>query len=134
MASASFMNTFNTDESGDATFTKEQLFAIAEKAAKATDSSTGPKSPARVAEPAAEKPKKAKKQKQKRGENQPKRPMSAYMLFLNENRESIKAALLENSEKVSVGDIAKAGGAQWKALQDTDKAKFTEQSDKLKEE
>ena len=130
------MNTFNT-ESAETTFTKEQLETWAENAAKATDSSAGSKSPTRVAEPidsAAEKPKKAKKQKQKRGENQPKRPMSAYMLFLNENREAIKAALLENSEKVSVGEIARAGGLQWMALEDTAKDVFIERSITLKEE
>ena len=130
------MNTFNTN-SGETTFTKEQLENWAENAATVTDNSAGTKSPVRVAESndtPAEKTKKTKKQKQKRGENQPKRPMSGYMLFLNENRAAIKAKLLETSEKVTVGDIAKAGGLQWKALEDTAKAVFTEKSDALKEE
>ena len=76
---------------------------------------------------------KKRKTKQKRGENQPKRPMSAYMLFLNENRAAIKAKLLEDNEKVSVGEIAKVGGLR-KALEDTAKDVFIEKSITLKEE
>lgn len=44
----------------------------------------------------------------------PKRPLSAYMLWLNENRESIK----KENPGSKVTDIAKRGGELWRGLKD----------------
>ena len=138
MASTSFIDTFSemaiTDgaPTDGASFTKEQLEQWAKNAAEVsnkTDSDTGSDNETKTT-----RKQRKTKNKQKRGENQPKRPMSAYMLYLNENRAAIKAKLLEDNEKVSVGDIAKVGGAQWKALGDAEKAEFTEKSENLKTE
>lgn len=46
--------------------------------------------------------------------DRPKRPLSAYMIWLNENRESIKA---ENPGS-KVTEIAKRGGELWRAMKD----------------
>lgn len=46
--------------------------------------------------------------------DRPKRPLSAYMLWLNENRESIKA----ESPGIKVTEIAKRGGELWRGLTD----------------
>lgn len=44
----------------------------------------------------------------------PKRPLSAYMLWLNENREQIK----KDNPGSKVTDIAKRGGELWRAIKD----------------
>ena len=139
MVTASFINTFadmaiTAEGTEGASFTKDQLQEWAKNAAEAGSKSPTPSDSDNNSDSGTKATRKPRKNKQKRGENQPKRPMSGYMLFLNENRAAIKATLLEDNEKVSVGDIAKVGGAQWKALGDEDKAKFTEQSEKLKTE
>ena len=127
---ASFIDTFSETTA----FTKDQVQEWAKNAAEAGSKSPTLSDSDNNSDSGTKSSRKKRKTKQKRGENQPKRPMSGYMLFLNENRAAIKTTLLEDNEKVSVGDIAKVGGAQWKALGDEDKAKFTEQSEKLKTE
>ena len=44
----------------------------------------------------------------------PKRPLSAYMLWLNENREQIK----KDNPGSKVTDIAKRGGELWRGMKD----------------
>lgn len=44
----------------------------------------------------------------------PKRPMSAYMLWLNSAREQIKS----ENPGLKVTDIAKKGGEMWRAMKD----------------
>lgn len=46
--------------------------------------------------------------------DKPKRPMSAYMLWLNSARESIKS----ENPGMKVTDIAKKGGEIWKSMKD----------------
>ncbi|CAG2170060.1 unnamed protein product, partial [Oppiella nova] len=69
--------------------------------------------------PVKEKPKKkkkekkeksGKKQKKEKDENRPKRPMTAYFLWLNENREKLK----EKHPGISVTDLSKRAGELWK--------------------
>ena len=133
MAATTFMTTFNADGNTEgATFTKDQLQEWATNAAAA--GSKNVISDGSDTETTSTRKQRKTKGKQKRGEHQPKRPMSGYMLYLSENRAAIKTELLKDNEKVTVGDVAKVGGAQWKALGDAEKAKFTEQSDTLKKE
>ena len=73
--------------------------------------------------------KKKKKKRTKKDKNAPKRPASAYMLWLNSNREKIKAEF----PGIKMTDIAKKGGEQWKTVSQEDKAKFEAQALKLKE-
>jgi len=73
--------------------------------------------------------------RRKRGEravkdaNEPKRPMTAYFLFMNDKRAEIKA---ENPD-AGVAEVAKLGGAMWKNVSDTDKAKWTAKHEEAKQ-
>ena len=67
-----------------------------------------------------EKPiKKAKKEKKEK-KDKPKRPLNAYMVFAMEVRESVK----KNNPTASIIDIAKKIGALWRAMSDSEKAKY----------
>lgn len=46
--------------------------------------------------------------------DRPKRPLSGYMIWLNENREAIKA----ENPGAKVTEVAKRGGELWRALKD----------------
>lgn len=58
----------------------------------------------------------------------PKRPLSAYMLWLNETREEIK----KENPGCKVTDIAKRGGELWRAMKD--KSEWEQKAIKMKEE
>ena len=66
--------------------------------------------------------KKAKKEKKEKKEkkDKPKRPLNAYMVFAMEVRESVK----KNNPTAGITDIAKKIGALWRALSDSEKAKY----------
>ncbi|XP_063225071.1 FACT complex subunit Ssrp1 [Bacillus rossius redtenbacheri] len=75
----------------------------------------------------SEKPRK-KRAKKDKDENRPKRAPSAYMLWLNATRESIKA----DNPGISVTEIAKKGGELWRELKD--KSEWEAKAAKAKEE
>ena len=52
-------------------------------------------------------------------EGQPKRPMSSYFLWMNENRSKFKAELPSDA---GLGEVAKVAGEKWKTMTDDDKA------------
>lgn len=60
------------------------------------------------------KDKSSKKSKKDRDENAPKRASTAFMLWLNENREKIK----KDNPGIKVTEIAKKGGEMWADLKD----------------
>ena len=60
--------------------------------------------------------------------DKPKRPMSAYMLWLNSARESIKS----ENPGMKVTDIAKKGGEIWKSMKD--KSEWEEKAALAKEQ
>ncbi|CAG5045136.1 unnamed protein product [Parnassius apollo] len=60
--------------------------------------------------------------------DKPKRPMSAYMLWLNSAREQIKA----DNPGLRVTEIAKKGGEIWRSM--TDKSVWEEKAAKAKEQ
>ncbi|GBP33761.1 Mobility group protein 1A [Eumeta japonica] len=60
--------------------------------------------------------------------DKPKRPMSAYMLWLNSAREQIKA----DNPGLKVTEIAKKGGEIWRAMKD--KSVWEEKAAKAKEQ
>ncbi|CAK1580480.1 unnamed protein product [Parnassius mnemosyne] len=60
--------------------------------------------------------------------DKPKRPMSAYMLWLNSAREQIKA----DNPGLKVTEIAKKGGEIWRSM--TDKSVWEEKAAKAKEQ
>lgn len=70
---------------------------------------------------------KVKKTKKDRDENAPKRATTAFMLWLNESRETIK----KDNPGISFTEIAKKGGELWQALKD--KSEWEEKAGKEKE-
>ncbi|KAH6933661.1 hypothetical protein HPB50_017426 [Hyalomma asiaticum] len=72
-----------------------------------------------VKEPGMRKP---RRQKKERDANKPKRPPSAYFLWLAENRDKIK----KDNPGFSITDVTKRAGELWKEV--TDKSKWEEQA------
>merc|ERR1711936_247819 len=97
---------------------KSPVKKVAKKVAKkATPKKAAKKTPAKK-KPAAKKakkpvPKKPKKPKRKKGQKKdkdaPKRAMSAFFLFAQDERPKVKAA----NPSASIGDIGKELGARW---------------------
>ncbi|XP_018329457.1 FACT complex subunit Ssrp1 [Agrilus planipennis] len=69
-----------------------------------------------------------KKTKKDRDENKPKRPTTAFMIWLNEMREKIK----EDNPGIKVTEIAKKGGEMWKEIKN--KSEWEKKAAKAKEE
>jgi structure-specific recognition protein 1 len=65
-----------------------------------------------------------KKQRKKKDPNAPKKGMSAFMLFSNAIRATVKA----ESPELSFGDIAKAISEKWKGLDPAEKGKYEAQA------
>ena len=72
-----------------------------------------------------------KDKKAKKDPNKPKRPPSAFFVFLEEFRKSYKEAH-PNTKSVSV--VGKAGGEKWKALSEAEKAPYAAKAAKRKTE
>ncbi|CAH2096014.1 unnamed protein product [Euphydryas editha] len=71
---------------------------------------------------------KEKSKKREKDANAPKRPATAFMLWLNENRKGI----VEDNPGIKVTEIAKKGGELWRDLKD--KSEWEEKANKAKEE
>lgn len=76
----------------------------------------------------SEKPRKQRKPKKERDANKPKRPPTAFMLWLNSARDSIKA----DNPGIAVTEIAKKGGEMWRELKD--KSEWEAKAAKAKKE
>merc|ERR1712158_349614 len=61
-----------------------------------------------------------KKQRKKKDPNAPKRPMSAYFLFMNATGPTVRK---ENPD-ASIGEVAKILGKMWGEIEPADKAKY----------
>lgn len=72
------------------------------------------KKKSRSAKTVSEKPRKPRKPKKQRDENKPKRPATAFMIWLNATREKIKS----ENPRIAVTEIAKKGGEMWRELKD----------------
>ncbi|GLH09484.1 FACT complex subunit Ssrp1 [Gryllus bimaculatus] len=72
------------------------------------------KEPVKKTKTVSEKPRKKREPKKERDENKPKRPPTAFMLWLNEHREQIKS----ENPGITITEIAKKGGEMWKELKD----------------
>uniref|UniRef100_A0A6M2DTY7 FACT complex subunit SSRP1 n=1 Tax=Xenopsylla cheopis TaxID=163159 RepID=A0A6M2DTY7_XENCH len=75
----------------------------------------------------SEKPRKSKNKKDK-DENKPKRPLTAFMLWMNENRDTIR----EKNPGLKITEIAKKGGEMWRELKD--KSEWEDKAVKMKKE
>uniref|UniRef100_A0A2P2MC62 Uncharacterized protein MANES_08G091800 n=1 Tax=Rhizophora mucronata TaxID=61149 RepID=A0A2P2MC62_RHIMU len=75
---------------------------------------------------------KAKKEKRaKKDPNKPKRPPSAFFVFLEEFRQTFKK---ENPNVSSVAAVGKAGGGKWKSMSPAEKAPYEAKAAKKKAE
>merc|ERR1719393_268417 len=75
---------------------------------------------------------KEKEGKKKKDPNAPKRPQSAYSIFMSENREAILKSLPAGASPIT--DVAKKAGEQWKALSETAKKPYEAKAAKAKVE
>merc|ERR1712007_39694 len=75
--------------------------------------------------------KSTKASQRKKDPNAPRRPLSAYFLWLGDNRAEIAKALPDGHK---VADVAKAGGEQWKKASAATKKKYEDQATTMKEE
>lgn len=76
----------------------------------------------------SEKPRKQRKPKKEKDANRPKKPQTAFMLWLNSERDSIKA----DNPGIAVTEIAKKGGEMWRELKD--KSEWEAKAAKAKKE
>ena len=67
-----------------------------------------------------------KKRKTPTDVNAPKKPVSAYITYLNERRETVKA----ENPSMSYPDILKKLAAEWSALSNEDRRKYQEEANK----
>ncbi|XP_017786795.1 PREDICTED: FACT complex subunit Ssrp1 isoform X2 [Nicrophorus vespilloides] len=82
----------------------------------------------KAAKTVSEKPRKPRKPKKEKDANKPKRPPTAFMIWLNETREEIKG----DNPGIKVTEIAKKAGEMWKELKD--KSQWEKKAVKLKED
>ncbi|KAI3816272.1 hypothetical protein L1987_15965 [Smallanthus sonchifolius] len=73
----------------------------------------------------------ATKGKAAKDPNKPKRPASAFFVFMEEFRKQFKE---ENPDNKSVAAVGKAGGVKWKAMSVSEKAPYVAKADKRKAE
>ncbi|XP_072968776.1 HMG1/2-like protein [Typha angustifolia] len=79
------------------------------------------------ADRASKKP--VKKAKPGKDPNKPKRPPSAFFVFMEEFRKTFKE---KNPNNKSVAVVGKAGGDKWKSLSEAEKAPYVTKANKLK--
>ncbi|OIV98996.1 hypothetical protein TanjilG_29399 [Lupinus angustifolius] len=81
---------------------------------------------------AAAKPaRKPAKGKAAKDPNKPKRPASAFFIFMEEFRKQFNK---ENPENKAVSAVGKAAGAKWKSISDAEKAPYVAKAEKRKVE
>ncbi|KAJ3093732.1 Non-histone chromosomal protein 6 [Phlyctochytrium planicorne] len=66
--------------------------------------------------------------KKKKDPNAPKKPMSPYLIWSNENRARIK----EENPEAGFADIGKLLGAEWKKVTDSEKEAYKKMAEKDK--
>ncbi|XWS54355.1 hypothetical protein CRYUN_Cryun10bG0083000 [Craigia yunnanensis] len=76
-------------------------------------------------------PKKLKKLKNGKDPNAPKRPLTAFFLFMDDFRKSYKEA---NPDAKGVTGVAKEGGEKWKSMSEEEKKPYLDKAAELKAE
>jgi len=71
---------------------------------------------------------KEKRKPFKKDPNAPKRPMSGYMIFVSEVRDSV----VSKNPDMGVTDVLKEVGSMWRDLDDSEQARYKSKADKLK--
>lgn len=78
---------------------------------------------------AAEKKPATRKSRKEKDPNKPKRPPSAFFVFMEEFRKTFKE---KNPNNKSVAAVGKAGGDKWKSLTEAEKAPYIQKAAKRK--
>ncbi|KAH0560943.1 FACT complex subunit Ssrp1 [Cotesia glomerata] len=86
------------------------------------------KKKSKSAKTVSEKPRKQRKNKKEKDSNKPKRPSSAFMLWLNATREQIK----KDNPGISVTEVSRKAGEMWKEMKD--KSEWEQKAAKAKKE
>lgn len=63
-------------------------------------------------------------ERKKKDPNAPKRGLSAYMFFANDNREKVR----EENPGISFGQVGKMLGEKWKSLSDSERRPYEEKA------
>ncbi|KAG6601973.1 High mobility group B protein 7, partial [Cucurbita argyrosperma subsp. sororia] len=82
-------------------------------------------------EPKATKSKTDKRKKKDKDPNAPKRPPTAFFIFMEDFRKSFKEA---NPDSKGVKEVAKEGGEKWKSMTDEEKKPYQDKAAELKAE
>lgn len=85
----------------------------------------------RSSEPKAKKAKTEKKSKKGKDANAPKRPATAFFVFMDDFRKAYKEA---NPDSKGVKEVAKQGGEKWKSMSDEEKKPYLDKASELKAE
>ncbi|ONI03706.1 hypothetical protein PRUPE_6G276300 [Prunus persica] len=104
---------------------------ISKEALKPVDDGRVGKRKAAAADDKTSKRKARKEKRAKKDPNKPKRPPSAFFVFLEEFRKEFKK---ENPNVKGVAAVGKAGGDKWKSLSDAEKAPYEAKAAKRKAE
>ncbi|KAK9117810.1 hypothetical protein Scep_015903 [Stephania cephalantha] len=73
----------------------------------------------------------SKKAKKVKDPNMPKRPATAFFLFMDDFRKTFKE---QNPDKKNVSVVAKEGGEKWKSMTDEEKKPYADKAAELKTE
>ncbi|KAB2624039.1 high mobility group B protein 7-like [Pyrus ussuriensis x Pyrus communis] len=76
-------------------------------------------------------PKMSKRAKKDKDPNAPKRPLTAFFLFLDDFRKSYKEA---NPDSKGVKTVTREGGEKWKSMTDEEKKPYVDKAAELKQE
>ncbi|VVB17490.1 unnamed protein product [Arabis nemorensis] len=81
-------------------------------------------------EPKAKRLRKTKDEKKSSNSNKPKRPLTAFFIFMGDFRKTFK----EENPSSNVKDVAKQGGEKWKSLTEEEKKVYLDKAAELKAE
>ncbi|CAA7023437.1 unnamed protein product [Microthlaspi erraticum] len=81
-------------------------------------------------EPKSKRLRKAKEEKKGSTSNKPKRPLTAFFIFMNDFRKTFREENLGSNVK----DVAKQGGEKWKSLTEEEKKVYLDKAAELKAE
>uniref|UniRef100_A0A6I8Q3F5 FACT complex subunit SSRP1 n=1 Tax=Xenopus tropicalis TaxID=8364 RepID=A0A6I8Q3F5_XENTR len=123
----------DSDESGDETGEKTLVLfdsnpSASSSSADSDDDAEKKKEAKRAKIVKEKKPRKKKESKKTKDPSAPKRPMSAYMLWLNASREKIKS----ENPGISITDLSKKAGEIWKSMSKDKKEEWDRRAEEAK--
>ncbi|KAK9193505.1 hypothetical protein WN944_004202 [Citrus x changshan-huyou] len=104
---------------------------VSQEALKPNDRKVGKRKAATAKLDSGSKRQAKREKKAKKDPNKPKRPPSAFFVFLEEFRKTFKK---ENPNVTAVSAVGKAAGGKWKSMSPAEKAPYESKAEKLKSE